>query len=449
MKFESYRFQLPDGIDTERYVRGTYRIEVPSKTDILDLAKGIAAESTTGTWVETPGETEELKKKYAGKVTGVYETPDYENELPENVNNRIYIVNIDYPVENIKGQIPLMLSTVVGNVSCLGKVKLLDISFPEAYLEDFKGPKFGIEGVRDLLDIPDRPIVCNMIKPDTGFTPEEGAEMFYKAARGGCDVIKDDELLGNPEYCKMEDRITKYMEKVDQVEEETGEKTLYAVNITDRVDKVLEKAQKAVDLGVNALMLNSFTVGLSTVRAIAEDSSLNVPLLGHIDFSGAVYSSPVGGVSSQLYVGKLQRLAGTDLAIAPAPHGKFPMNLKKCMQIFQNFIADWGHINKVWYCGGGGMHPGLVPRTMDLFGYDCCIASGGAVHGHPMGAEAGAKALRQAIDSRIKGVSIAEYREKHEELNNALDEWGIATEDTDLYREEILKINKLNHNEKF
>lgn len=442
MKFESYRFQLPDGIDQERYIRATYRIVAPKETDILDYARQLAFEQTTGTWVEVPIETEELKRKYTGKISAIYESPDYEYTVPQEVETRSYIISLEFPIENVKDQIPMLLSTIMGNIASLGEIKLLDVSFPETFLEDFQGPQFGIEGLRDLLDVPKRPLLCNMIKPDTGFPPEVGAELFYKAAKGGCDIIKDDELLGDPEYCKVEDRVTQYMEKADQAEEETGEKTLYTVNVTDRADRAIEKAEKVLDLGVNALMINTFSAGFSTARTIAEDSSIDVPLLGHIDFFGSTYESPTTGVSSPLLVGKLQRLSGVDMAIIPSTYGKFPMIRKKYMQISQNLYSGWKDIGRTLPCPAAGMHPGVVPLTIDDLGLDCCPSAGGAVHGHPQGSVAGAKALRQAIDSCVEDVPIEEYAQDHEELKAALDEWGIATEDTDMYLEDVLKVKE-------
>ena len=89
----------------------------------------------------------------------------------------------------------------------MGRIKLLDIEFPKKYLEGFKGPKFGIEGIRKLLGVSKRPLLNNMIKPCTGFTPEVGAKFFYSAAAGGVDIIKDDELLSETEYNKRTARV--------------------------------------------------------------------------------------------------------------------------------------------------------------------------------------------------------------------------------------------------
>ena len=71
------------------------------------------------------------------------------------------------------------------------------------------------------------------------------------------------------------------------------------------------------------------------------------------------------------------------------------------------------------------MYPGLVPVTIAEFGRDVIIGGGGAVAGHPMGATAGAKALREAVDATMKGVSLEEYAKDKPELRAAIEVWGV------------------------
>ena len=76
-----------------------------------------------------------------------------------------------------------------------------------------------------------------------------------------------------------------------------GERTLYCVNITDRIDKLKFNALEAIEAGANALMLNYLTSGISSLRVLAEDNEINVPILAHLDFSGVLYANPWGGIT--------------------------------------------------------------------------------------------------------------------------------------------------------
>ena len=68
----------------------------------------------------------------------------------------------------------------------------------------------------------------------------------------------------------------------------------------------------------------------------------------------------------------------------------------------------------------GGLHPGLVPELIRIFGDDIVIQAGGGIHGHPDGTFAGAKAMRQAVESIVEDIDIKEYAAKHKELASAL-----------------------------
>ncbi|MBM3708560.1 MAG: ribulose 1,5-bisphosphate carboxylase, partial [Actinobacteria bacterium] len=203
---------LPDGFDRQQYIIATYFIEEKPQTDIIRFSETLAVDMSTGTWTAVEGETEQMRQMYAAKVLAINEVPNFEFELPENITARKYVVSIAIPLVNIGSQIPMLLTTIIGNVSVMGKIKLLDIEFPKKYLSDFSGPKFGIEGIRKILGVPQRPFLNNMIKPCTGFAPEVGAEFFYRAAVGGVDIIKDDELLSETSYNNRIKRIEMYMQ---------------------------------------------------------------------------------------------------------------------------------------------------------------------------------------------------------------------------------------------
>ena len=414
---------IPEGVDYDEYLIATYLAVFPKEIPIPKLAPALAVEQSTGTWVPVPGETEEVKRKHVAKVIGVYEIPDYEFEVPKDIQMRSYIIQIAFPEVNIGEQIPMFLTTIVGNISMGGRIKLLDVRFPEKFVKGFKGPKFGIEGVRKLLNVYDRPLLNNMIKPCTGYTVDVGAELFRKAALGGCDIIKDDELIADASFNRIEERVKKYMEIEKEVFEETGEHTLYTVNITDRVPKIFENAKRAIELGANALMVNYLAVGFSVLRALAEDPSINVPILGHMDVTGAMYMSPYHGISSHIILAKLARLAGADIVVIPAPYGKAPVLPEKFIRNAYNLTFPFYNIKPTFPMPSGGITPSMIPNVIKDLGPDVVIGSGGGIHAHPQGPVAGAKAFRQAIDATMKGIPLEEAAKQYSELKVALEKW--------------------------
>ena len=427
MKIEEILSQpvaLPDGIDYDEYIIATYVVTYNAAIPMAMMAPFLAVEQSTGTWIAVPGETPEVRRNHVAKVIGVYELPDYEFSLPAGLQERNWVVQIAFPEVNIGSQIPMMLTAVVGNVSMAGPIKLVDVRFPKKYVAGFKGPKFGIEGIRKLLGVKDRPLLNNMVKPCTGYPLEVGAELFRLAAMGGCDIVKDDELIADASFNSMQGRVKRYMEIEKQVFEESGEHTLYTVNISDSVPKIFENAKRAVELGANALMINYIAVGLPVMQAIAEDPAINVPILGHMDVAGALYMSKWHGMSSHLVLGKLPRLAGADIVVIPAPYGKAPVIVEKFDSAARNLTYPLYNLKPTWPMASGGITSSMVPKVMQQLGNDIVIGSGGGIHAHPHGPIAGGKAFRQAIDATMKGISLEEYAKTHKELAASIQTWG-------------------------
>jgi len=414
-----------DGIDLEKYIIASYIIKRPKGQNVNYLSRFAAIEQSTGTWVRVPAETEEVRKHHVARVLGVYEIPMYEYGIPKDIKERTYFVQIGFPIINVKGMgIPMLFTTVIGNISITHGLKLVDLAFPKGWLEDFKGPKFGIDGLRNLLKVPERPLLNNMVKPCTGHTADVAADLVYQAAVGGCDVVKDDELISNPSFNRLEDRIVKVMEAVDKADSEKGEKTLYTINITTKFPEMFEYADKMIELGANALMINYLTTGFEALRQIAEDPSIKVPVLGHMDFGGTYFGGIWTGMTSMLTFAKLPRICGADTVVIPAPYGKAEILEERYEQNLKALRFPFQHIKPTLPMPSGGITQGMVEKCMKEAGNDILIGSGGGIHSHPDGPTAGAKAFRQAIDAVMQGKNVKEAAKDHKELGVALGVWG-------------------------
>ncbi|MEM2294411.1 MAG: RuBisCO large subunit C-terminal-like domain-containing protein [Nitrososphaerota archaeon] len=410
-----------DGIDIDENIVATYFIEVPTADPVM-WAESFALEQTTGTWARSHAETKEIREVSGGKLLSLFKIPGLANA---------YVMQIAFPTRNIPANMGALLAAVAGNVTLFRSesqeisVKLWDLTFPKTWLKEFKGPKFGVQGIRNYLNIPERPILNNMIKPCVGHDLSVHIELFKEAAYGGMDTIKDDELLTDVPYNAFFDRLSKCMEIVDRKYQEIGEKTLYCINATDRVDKVIEKAERAVQAGANCIMLNS-SLCLEVLRAVAEDPSIKVPVLYHMCFTGTITKDEKGGIYYPLYV-KLARMCGADIVLVPDYRGKFTgFDRQLCLQSVSALLTPLLHIKPSLALIGGGVHPGLIPVIVESYGRDVLIGAGGAVHAHPMGSRAGARALRQAVEAVMNGTPLRIAAEKHEELRVAIQKWGVA-----------------------
>ncbi len=421
------QFVLPEDPKLSDHLVATYLLRTPS-SDISKLLAGAANEQSTGTWVEVPGVTPEMLRDHRAKVVNVFEIPDVENEAAQRSDEREFVFQLAFPWRNFAGQIPMLLTTVFGNISMIGDIKLLELTFPKPLADALPGPQFGIQGIRKLLGVPDRPLLNTMIKPSIGISPEQGAERLYAAAIGGADIIKDDEVLADTDFSPVLRRVELFTKKLRQAELETGEKKLYMVNVTDEPERALSKAEKAVEAGATGVMINFLTAGLGLLSSLARNRKVNVPILAHLDFGGALYGSSRHGVTSTLLYGKLPRLAGVDLLTIPTPFGKFPLLREKYLRMSLGLRAPLHDKPGAWPIVGGAFKPGHLPRAFADLGRDFVVGAGGAIYAHPMGATAGATAFRQGIDLMMRQGRFDGSEKDYPELAAAIERWGATVE---------------------
>jgi 2,3-diketo-5-methylthiopentyl-1-phosphate enolase len=303
---------------------------------------------------------------------------------------------------------------------------VLDIRFPRSFVNSFPGPAFGIEGVRKYAGIRNgRPLTCAMFKPCVGAPPAALARMMRELALGGLDVVKDDELLADPPFCTLKDRLKEILKVVKEVEKTRGRRVLYAVNVTDAPEKQKKNIDMALKMGANCLMFNVATIGWASLAEAVRQIKGRVPVLAHPDFAGAYFGSPDYGLNSALILGKFMRLAGADMVICPSPYGKVPMVLERVLSIAQQLQAPLYNLKPCLVGPSAGMHQGQVQQLLNDFGADVIAAGGGCFHGHPDGAQAGAMAMYQAIDAWMAGIPTEKAAAQHHELKLAVEKWGV------------------------
>ncbi len=409
-----------ESLDQDRFVVGTYYVEdVKEDAEFMDhLAQiqRLALEGSTASWMEIKEETPEVRERLCSKVLNYL-------EIPAPKGTKKAIVQLAFPIaaweENVN--VPMMLLSIMGNIPAFPtNLRMLDLYVPRSVAAKFKGPKFGIEGLRQRLGVYDRPLVLQIIKPKMGMTPEETAAQVYQTALGGADLVKDDEMCSELANCRFEDRLEAVLKALDKAERETGHKTLYMVSITDEVNRVVDKCRRAVQMGATGLLL-AYSAGLSALKVLADDPEINVPILLHVSHMLALLprmNFPV--------LAKLCRLCGADMMLTPSMWSSIPVaSPEESLRVAQTLQAPFYHIKRTWPMPAAGMYPGLVDVLIQEHGIDFIVPAGGGILGHPMGYKAGAMAWRQAIDAVLSGMTLQEAARKYPEFRAAAELWGI------------------------
>ena len=402
---------LGEDIDVDAYVICDYRVTTGMSME--KAANAIAAEQSTGTWTDLTTTTSKIVENYGAKVLSI------DGDM----------TRIAFPVEDFSidiGGVPQILSVIAGNLfglESVSKLRLEDVFFPRSIQEMYKGPKFGVEGMRKLLDRPEKPLVGTIVKPKIGLSPKDTANYVYEAGAGGLTNSKDDETLTNQKFCPIEDRTVAVAEALDRLESE-GHKMMHAINVSTNGDRIVELAEKVQSWGAKGLMVDVITCGFGAVQALAEDPSIKVPIHVHRTMHGAFTRDPLHGIA-MLPITKLVRMCGGDaLHIGTLGVGKMSGDPKGDLSNLDACLDSTGGYRTVMPVLSGGVYPGMIGRMIQIAGKNVQVQAGGGVSGHPGGVRKGAMAMCQAIDAAFLDIPVTEYAKDNVELNEALIKWG-------------------------
>ena len=397
-----------------------FKVEPAKGISMKKACANVALESSIGTWTKLQTEKEYMKKLGA-KVFSI----------------KGKLVKVAYPSELFEeGNAPNILSSIAGNIFGMKIVKNLrleDVQFPKKILDSFLGPKYGIEGLRKMMKIKNRPFVGTIVKPKLGLNTRDHAACAYQAWLGGCDFVKDDENLSSQKFNKFEPRLKATLKMADKAEKMTGEKKAYLVNVTAEAKEMLKRAELVEKAGGKYVMIDVVTSGFSAVQTLRE-AGFKMAIHGHRAMHAAFTRDPKHGLD-MMTLAAFSRLAGIDTLHIGTGIGKLEggideieeineeIEMRKVKEIEGRLHQDWHNIKPTLSVSSGGLHPGHVPFLMKHLGKDLVIQMGGGIHGNKLGTLKGSVAARQAVEATMQGLSLKKYARDHLELKSTLDQW--------------------------
>jgi 2,3-diketo-5-methylthiopentyl-1-phosphate enolase len=375
----------------------TYLARLPgSLAEARTAAEAFALGQSLGTWRPVPGITDEMRAAHGARVVDLRPAGDDEEVHGVPATGR-WVLRVTFPLANVGDSLAMLLTTAIGNdPSTSIAMRLVDLEVPPAFVRAFPGPRFGIAGWRAITGIDDRPLLLNMIKPCTGFPPAVGAGFAADSARGGVDLIKDDELLADPSFSRVAERTRAYVAAIDRVAAETGRATRYVAHVTTTPARLAATASAAVDAGAAAVMVTPLTLGLDSLAELA--AAVRVPILAHVAGIEMITGAGEGGIGHGA-LARLLRLAGADAVLTSTPHAPRPLPVAAYRATIDALRQPLPGValESSMPMMGGGLTAEHVPAIVAAAGIDEIIAAGGAIQGHPDGPAAGGRVMLEAI----------------------------------------------------
>lgn len=308
-----------------------------------------------------------------------------------------YEAVISYAVETASFELTQLLNVIFGNISLKPGIRVERLDLSTSLLNSFKGPRFGREGWREVLNTPKRPLLCSALKP-MGFSATALADMAYKFALGGVDLIKDDHGLANQSFSPFKERAERCVEAVERANRETGYNCVYLPNVTAPTDKLVEQSLLAKKAGAGALVVAPGLIGLDSVRMLVDDDRINLPIMSHPAFQGSYVTSPENGLSHFVLFGQMARLAGADATVYPNWGGRFSFSRAECASIVEGSAVPMGHLKPIFPAPGGGMSMKRVPEMLELYGREVIFLMGGGLHQYSPDLTANCRYFRELVE---------------------------------------------------
>lgn len=345
-----------------------YRITGDEK-DAYTKAKDICLEQT----VEFPAELVPgglIQDHIVGRIE------EFHSDGPDH-----YQAVISYAAETTAFELTQLFNVIFGNISIKTGNRVEKIELTPALAGCFHGPRFGREGLRTRLGIPARPMLFTALKP-MGLTALELAELAYKFATGGIDIIKDDHGLSNQGFAGYHERVEQCCRAVERANRETGQRAVYVPNVTAPYGEIAARARFAKEAGAGGLLVAPGLTGFDVMRALADDDEIGLPVFSHPAFIGSYVVSPDDGISHFALFGQMMRLAGADGVVYPNYGGRFSFSRAECAHIAEGTAVSMHGIKSAFPCPGGGMSIDSIPDMLTVYGNEVVFLVGGGLFRH-------------------------------------------------------------------
>ena len=362
----------------------SYRIFASNESEALKRAEGIALEQT----VEIPRDVVPsgyIEDTIMGKVEDIeYETGE------------TFTANISYSPDSAGDELPQLINVIFGNSSIQKGLKVIGFELGEEMSKRFPCARFGIKGIRERANKAEGGLISPVIKPQ-GSSADTLAEISYRCALAGAEIIKDDHGLTNQHMAPFQERVEKICIAVEKANKETSGSTLYFPNIAGHSKDLQDYARFAKDAGAGGVLVMPGLFGFDLINRLVKDKTFDLPIMAHPSFLGPYVLSPDTGLTHAMMFGALQRLAGTDISIFPNVGGRFGFSAEECQSIVKDCRSEDGPGIPIFPSPGGGMSADRASDMKNMYGDDVVYLLGGSLlrYGDKIGE--GIREMREAL----------------------------------------------------
>ena len=368
----------------------TYAIDRTSSAEAEQVSREIAIEQS----VEVPEDIIPdgfLRDTILGQVESVRQ------------DRTRYLADISFSPKSVGTSIAQLINLHMGNVSYIAGVRAVELSISPGFWAAVPGARFGVDGIRTLIGKPSGSMIGSVLKPH-GLSSDALADLAYRMAIAGVDVIKDDHALSDQTMAPFYERCEKISNAVTRANRHTGKTSLYFSNIAGEGKTLMSHARFASQCGAGVMVLPGL-FGFELTRQIASDPEVAVPILSHSAMLGSWVISRDTGFSPHLVFGVFQRLAGADISVFTHAGGRLGLTENECRHVSKACIDPDGFGAPILPCPGGGVGAQHAAGLIDFYSDDVIYLMGGSLLRHADEMADGVSQFRQALEAARRAPS--------------------------------------------
>ncbi|MCC7122308.1 MAG: ribulose 1,5-bisphosphate carboxylase [Gammaproteobacteria bacterium] len=280
----------------------------------------------------------------------------------------VHAVTLALATATTGGEIGQAMNMLFGNCSLQDDVTLVDVALPDDFLAGFRGPRYGLDGMREAVGAGSRALTMTALKPQ-GLPSAELAALCETFAGAGLDIVKDDHGITNQAYSPFAARVAACQAAVRRANAATGGRSVYAPSLSGGPRQLREQVRIVHDEGVRMVLACPMLMGLACFAELVDE--LRCPVIAHPALGGASRIAP------PLLFGRLFRLLGADATIFPNYGGRFSFSRETCEALAHAGRAAWRDFRACAPVPAGGMSVERVAEMIDVYGRDVCLLIGG------------------------------------------------------------------------
>ncbi|TLY14188.1 MAG: ribulose 1,5-bisphosphate carboxylase large subunit, partial [Nitrospirae bacterium] len=188
-----------------------------------------------------------------------------------------YEATISFPTKLLTGDCAQLLNITFGIASLKPGIRVGRLHLPDPLVQSWPGSRFGREGLRGLVNIHHRPLVCGVLKP-LGLSFSDLADLAYQLVLGGLDLVKDDQGLSDHPFCPFEERVTRCAEAVAKANRVTGRRCLYVPHVSGPWEAMHRRCLFAKKAGAGGVLICPGLTGFDSLHDTAQDEAIALPV---------------------------------------------------------------------------------------------------------------------------------------------------------------------------